>query len=160
MKSARTLLTTLGAILLTFVALIAALVVSRSSVDAKTNDWVGSWNTEVLIPNLNVMFPALMTFNSDGNLIADETPSPLETSGHGAWIKTGGNEGAYTFYYLVGDAADPAKWTRGKVSGSIKLSPQADKWSGPFKIIVLDQNGNTTFSADGKMSATRINVEH
>ena len=64
------------------------------------------------------------------------------------------------FYYLVGDAADPAKWTRGKVSGSIKLSPQADKWSGPFKIIVLDQNGNTTFSADGKMSATRINVEH
>ena len=128
-------------------------------VEAKTNDWVGSWTIDATLVSPSVKFPSLMTFNSDGNLIADEVPSPLETSGHGAWVKNDENNGAYTFYFLTGDATDPAKWTRGKVRGMIMYNQQTDKWSGLFKITALDQDGNTAFAAEGTMSATRINVE-
>jgi hypothetical protein len=160
MKTFRTLLTAIGIGLMAVVLPVAALAVSRSAVDAKTNDWVGSWNVVGTVTSMSGAFPVLMTFTSDGSVIGDETPSPLETSSHGAWIKTGGNEGAYTTYFIVGNATDLTKWTLGKVSGTLKYNPGQDKWSGPFKITVADQSGAVFFTDTGTMKATRISVEH
>ncbi len=109
----------LGAAIVLLAATLAYLVVPRSEAQAKSKSVVGSWNLVITVVNQNSIFPGLITFSSDGNVIADETPSPLETSGHGSWISTGANRGAYTFVFLIG-SAEPGKWTKGTVSGKVK----------------------------------------
>ena len=99
-----------------------------------------------------------MTFTEDGNVIADEPPSPFETSGHGNWISTGHNEAAYTFVSLIGSAAGPLS-AKLKVVGALQLDADKGTWNGPFKIDVSDPSGQIIFSDRGTFSLTRIAVE-
>jgi len=64
----------------------------------------------------------------DGNLLADETPSPLKTSGHGSWVTTGKNSGDYTFEVLVGNT-EPGLWLSFTVSGQVAYNGGALKRS-------------------------------
>jgi hypothetical protein len=102
MKTNRSLLAMLSAGLVIFEVVLVYPPAQKVTVGTKPKDWVGSWNAVVNVVNQNATFPGLMTFSSDGNVIADEVPSPLETSGHGSWVSTGKNTAAYTFNVLVG----------------------------------------------------------
>ncbi len=159
MKTNRIVWAVLGVVLLAAAGVTAFLVVPRSAAGAKSNDWVGSWNVQVTVVNANATFPGLLTFFSDGNVSADETPVPFETSGHGSWVKTGVNGAAYTFNYLIGSEA-PDQWIVGTVTGEVEYDPKTDQWSGPFTIKLVDQAGAEVFADTGRMSGTRIAVPH
>jgi hypothetical protein len=124
---------------------------------AASKSLVGSWNVEVTVVQQNSVFPSLMTFYNDGNLITDETPSPLETSGHGDWVRTGPNKAAYTFVFLIG-STEPGQWLKGTVSGEVNFDPRKDTWNGPFTIKIVDQDGNEVLSDTGTMDGTRISA--
>jgi hypothetical protein len=158
MKANRTVLTVLVAGLIALEMTLAAVAVSRPEVDAKSSDWTGSWNTEVTIASLRRSYPALVTFTSDGSVIADDASSPVEATGHGSWIKTGPNAGAFTYVFLIG-STEPGQWIKGKVSGALKYNARTDKWSGQFKVALVDQDGQVVHSDSGTMRGTRITVE-
>ncbi|MEN3334945.1 MAG: hypothetical protein V7641_4310 [Blastocatellia bacterium] len=102
-------------------------------------------------------FKALITFNSDGTMIADE-PSAFETAGHGTWIFKGGSEVGYTFIVLIGSPSNEFSGTI-KVVGTLRLAGGDNIWSGPFKVEVKDPGGNVVFSDTGTLTGTRIQVE-
>jgi hypothetical protein len=145
--------------LITLIGATVFLAMPGSTAGAKSNDWVGSWNVQVSVVNANVTFPGLLTFFSDGNVFADETPVPFETSGHGNWARTGFNKGVFTFNYLVGSEA-PDQWMVGTVSGELKYDPRKDQWKGPFTIKLVDQTGAEVFADTGTMIGTRITAFH
>src|SRR5262245_7568317 len=123
--------------------LVAAFAIARApTVDANNrhDKLVGSWNVETTVEIQNATFPALLTFTEDGNVIADEPPSPFETSGHGNWIGTDHNEVAYTFVALIGSAGGPLS-AKLKVVGTLQLDADKGTWNGPFKIDVFDPSG-------------------
>jgi hypothetical protein len=140
--------------------LVALAIAQTAQVDAKGRQEkpVGSWEVVVTTVNQGATFPALLTFGDDGTMTADETPSPFETSGHGNWVSTGRREVAYTFVALIGSAEGPLS-AKLKVVGTLELDADKGTWSGPFKIDVVDANGNVTLSDHGTFSLTRIAVE-
>ena len=117
----------------------------------------GSWNADVTTPNQGA-FPALLTFTSDGSVIAAESPLPFESSGQGNWINKSAGEVAYTFIALYG--SEEGKNTgKLKVVGTLNLDSGKDSWSGPFKIDVFDADGQVVFTDNGTVSLTHIAVE-
>ncbi len=155
MKNKKIFWTIMCAGLVTCLTMGAFLAFPKGTVGARAKNWVGAWNVTITVVNQNATFPGFMSFFNDGNLITDETPSPLETSGHGSWVSTGGNQAAYTFSFLYG-SANPNEWIKGTVSGTLRYDPHTDLWNGPFSIKLVDQSGNTILSDTGTMSATRI----
>ena len=118
---------------------------------------LGSWNADITTPNQGT-FPALMTFNSDGSVIAAESPIQFESSGHGNWNNKSSGEVAYTFIALFG--SEEGKNTgKLRVVGTLNIDSGKDSWSGPFKIDVFDANGQVIFTDNGTLSLTRIAVE-
>jgi hypothetical protein len=69
---------------------------TRASSDNRVEKLRGSWNVEVTTPTQGT-FLALLTFITDGSVIADESPTPSESTGHGSWVGTGNRAAAYTF---------------------------------------------------------------
>jgi len=119
--------------------------------------WIGSWKLSFTVEKQNITSKGLCTFFEDGNVMADEIPMPQETSGHGSWVSTEANEGYYTFVSLFGNS-EAGKWNEGTVSGKVKYDPKTDQWTGPYTIVLVDQDGNETFSDSGTMNATRISA--
>jgi hypothetical protein len=119
----------------------------------------GAWSVNVTVEIQQATFPALITFTSDGIVLADEPPSPFETTGHGNWVATGPREAAFTFRVLVGGGPDGQLSVSYKVVGKLEYDPHADHWSGPFKIQVFDPDGNELFVDRGTFTGTRIAVE-
>ena len=146
---------------LSSIMLLAAFIVAPATqvnADNRSDKLFGSWDAVVTTEIQGATFPALLTFTSDGSVITDEPPSPFETSGHGNWIKTGPGQVAYTFMTLVGSAEGPLS-AKYKVVGTLKLGSDKESWSGPFKIDILDPNGQMIFTDHGTFSLTRIAVE-
>jgi hypothetical protein len=159
MNSKRTLVVSiLGLIATLLIAAFAIAQTTQASEDDRGAKLVGAWNVEVTTVGQGTTFPALLTFGDDGTMIADEPPSPFETSGHGNWISTGRREVAYTFVALIGSAEGPLS-AKLKVVGTLELDADKGTWSGPFKIDVFDPNGNVILSDHGTFSLTRIEVE-
>jgi hypothetical protein len=119
----------------------------------------GAWSVEVTVEIQQLSFPGLLTFTSDGIVLAEEPPSPFETTGHGNWVATGPREAAFTFLALFGGGPGGNVSATGKVVGKLEYDPRADNWSGPFKIQVFDPDGNEIFADRGTFSGTRIAVE-
>jgi hypothetical protein len=144
------------------VALLLSALAIGQTVQASGNDrqekLLGSWNVEVTTVGQGTTFPALLTFTDDGAMLADEPPSPFETSGHGNWVKTGRRDVAYTFVSLIGSAEGPLS-AKLKVVGTLQWDDGNDSWNGPFKIDILDPSGNMILSDRGTFSLTRIAVE-
>src|SRR4051794_11048925 len=105
------------------ILLIAASVIAQTA-QAGENDrqeqLFGSWNVVATTVGQGTTFPALLTFNDDGSMLADEPPSPFETSGHGNWVSTGRREVAYTFVALIGSAEGPLS-VKLKVIGTLRF---------------------------------------
>jgi hypothetical protein len=125
---------------------------------ANMEDLFGSWNVEVTTVNQGTTFPALFTLTADGGLIADEPPSPGETSGHGNWVRSGDGEAAYTFIALY-SGEEGAYAGQLKVRGTLQFDSGSNSWSGPFAIDGFDASGELTFSDTGSFTLTRIEVE-
>ncbi len=155
MKNKKTFWMIMCAGLVACTVVMAFLAFPKGTVAARSKDWVGAWNVSITVVNQKATFPGFMSFFNDGNMLTDETPSLLETSGHGSWVSTGENRGAYTFSFLIG-SANPNEWMKGTVSGNLRYNPRADCWNGPFTINMVDQSGNPVLSDTGTMSATRI----
>jgi hypothetical protein len=59
---------------------------------------------------------------------------------------------------LIGSAEGPLS-AKLKVVGKLRLDAYKGTWSGPFKIDVIDLNGQVILSDRGTFSLTRIAVE-
>jgi hypothetical protein len=119
---------------------------------------VGAWDVIPTVVIQNTVFPALLTFTSDGIVLADEPPSPFETTGHGNWVSTGRRSAAFTFMALIGSAEGPLS-LRLKVVGELELDEDGESWSGPFRIHILDPGGNAVLVDTGTFTATRVAIE-
>jgi hypothetical protein len=148
----------LGLISILLIAAFTIAPTTQAGPDNRSDKLHGSWNVVVTTEIQGATFPALLTFTSDGSLIADEPPSPFETSGHGNWVSTGPGQVAYTFVTLVGSAEGPLS-AKYKVVGTLNLGSDKESWSGPFKIDILDPNGQVIFADRGTFSLTRIAIE-
>jgi hypothetical protein len=126
--------------------------------DNREQKLLGAWNVEVTTVAQGTTFPALLTFTPGGGMIADEPPLPFETSGHGNWVKHGGDKVAYTFVALIGSTEGPLS-ARLKVVGTLNFDVGKDQWAGPFKIDVFDPEGNVVLSDRGTFRLKRITVE-
>lgn len=123
----------------------------------QTQTPVGAWLVEVTLPG-QAALPGLLTFNSDGTLMASESPSPFESTGHGSWQMTNTGAAAYTFVALFG-SAEGKNTGRLKGVGTLQTTGDQDGWSGPFKIEIVDGTGQVTFAERGTFALTRIAVE-
>ena len=159
MKRTRTIaLSIVGLISALLLATLAIAQTAQANANNRSEKLLGSWNVVVTTEVQGTTFPALLTFSDDGGMIADEPPIPFETSGHGNWVSAGRREAAYTFVSLIGSAEGPLS-SKLKVVGTLQYDPGNDSWSGPFKIDVLDANGQVSFTDRGTFSLTRIAVE-
>jgi hypothetical protein len=148
---------TAGLAIAVLVITLLFLVVPGNVIQAESRSVVGSWWVTVKTDIQGTTFPSTMTFISDGNLLADETPYLYETTGHGDWIYTSKNDVAYTFEVIIGDE-NGALATKAKVSGTLHYYSQKDSWKGPFSILVFDPDGNQVFADTGTMEGARIKV--
>ena len=151
----------LGVIIVSVVVVLAFLTLPGFRAQADTKSLVGGWDTQVTVVKQGATFPGYMSFFTDGNLIADENPNPLETSGHGSWVRTEPNKAAYTFHFIVGSTDAAANYITfiGTVSGTAVYDPKTDTWNGPFTIKAVDKDGNSIMEDTGDMKATRINAQ-
>jgi len=148
----------LGVMASLLMAAVAMTQPTQAGADNRNEKLLGSWNVEVTTVAQASTFPALLTFTADGSVIADEPPSPFETSGHGNWVKRGDHQVAYTFVSLIGSAEGTLS-SKLKVVGTLTFDSQGNGWQGPFKIDVLDPDGAILFSDHGTFTLTRIEVE-
>lgn len=120
----------------------------------------GAWSVEVTTV-LQGTWSSLMTFTSDGTMLADEPPGPGETTGHGNWVPQGRNAARFTFRTFIAVELAPGVVTSDlKVVGELEYDSASDAWTGPFKIQIFDPAGNPVFEDTGTFKGTRIPVEH
>lgn len=121
---------------------------------------VGSWFTTVQ-PTVIPPFIGLGTFTADGgviNTVSVSLGSPLESPGHGRWVRTGGRTYALTFVTLTADQAGNLLWTS-KVRANLTLTANGDASTGVFKVEVFDPSGALIASDTGTVHSIRITVE-
>ena len=118
---------------------------------------VGAWNVEGSTVNQGT-FPVLMTFNSEGSVIASESPVGFESAGHGSWTTNTRGQVSYTFYSLLG-SQDGVNTGKIKVVGTLKYDPKTNGWSGPFKVEVFDAGGQLVLADEGTFKLTPIPIE-
>ena len=75
---------------------------AQSGESNRLHKLTGAWSVETTVEIQQATFPTLMTFTSDGIVLADEPPNPSETTGHGNWVATGPRSAAFTFRVLLG----------------------------------------------------------
>jgi hypothetical protein len=124
----------------------------------------GSWRAEITPdgppgqpppPSL----PALITFTSDGALIATESPGPFESPGLGNWERRG-RDVAFTFLVLFGGPAGGGQNTgSAKVVGLLRFDARHGTWSGPFRLELLDTDDGVLATVRGMLRLKRIEVE-
>jgi len=118
----------------------------------------GSWHS-LASTAIQAPFPGLLTFSSDGAIVATESPGPFESIGVGTWEARGG-DAALTFHVLFGSPAGAATNTgRARIVALLRYDAATDTWSGPFKIDVYDPAGHVLFHDRGQFTLTRIVVE-
>ena len=126
-----------------FVLAVIGIIGSAASAAAESvhgaHRLVGSWEAAIL-PAPGVSLPALITFSSDGVVLATESPGPFESLGIGTWVPRD-HDAAFTFRALIGSAADGGVNTgRQKVSGLLQYDPATDSWSGGVRVELSPQN--------------------
>jgi hypothetical protein len=151
-------LSTLGLLTTLLLATFAVAQSAQARAESRQSRLFGSWEAVVTTEVQGTTFPALLTFSSDGGMLADETPSPFETTGHGNWVSAGRREAAFTFVSIIGNA-DGALEVKLKVVGKLQYDDDSDTWSGPFSIDVIDPDGQVVLTDRGTFSLTRIAVE-
>jgi hypothetical protein len=113
----------------------------------------GTWEVTVL-PVGGKPIVDLATFTAGGGIINTD-PDPNLSTGHGTWVRNGGNQFAVTFVHFLSDQGAPV--------GTLKVRSllQRDShttMSGPFRTDVFI-GGNLVQSVCGTIQATRVMVE-
>jgi hypothetical protein len=158
MHSKRTMVMfVLGLISILLIAAFLVAPATQAGSDNRSDRLHGSWSVVITTPGQGA-FPALLTFMGDGSVIADESPAPFESTGHGNWVNRGHGEVGYTFVALYG-SEQGANTGKLKVTGTLQYDEGADGWRGPFKIDIFDAGGQMVFTDRGTFSLTRIAVE-
>ena len=149
---------TLAAVVVaTMLATLIAFTGTRSNVSAggaAAPDLEGSWEVTVR-PDGGDPIVDLATFTRGGGIINSD-PDPNLSTGHGTWVRTGGDEFANTFVHFLSDQG-VALGTL-KVRAVIQLDKETDTFSGPFRTDVFI-GGNLVQSVCGTVQARRISVE-
>jgi hypothetical protein len=114
----------------------------------------GSWEITVM-PDGGDPIVDLCTFTSGGGLINTD-PDPNLSTGHGAWVRTGGDEFTVTFVHFLSDQGAPLGTL--KVRAELKLDKQTDTFSGPFQTDVII-GGNVVQTICGTVQGKRMGVE-
>jgi hypothetical protein len=126
--------------------------------DQGVNRLPGSWRVEITT-KAQGSFPGLLTFTSDGAVIATESPGPFESPGHGNWVRRG-RDVDLTFLVLFGSAAGGGRNTgSAKIVSTLHFDAHAGGWTGLFKIQVFNAAGGLVFDDCGEFRLTRIEVE-
>ncbi|HKE20780.1 MAG TPA: hypothetical protein VKB88_00230 [Bryobacteraceae bacterium] len=162
MKNRRKTLLSWAAITLVALALTATSGFSQGNAP----QLVGSWKAAVTAtspPGLTP-FTDLVTFTSDGTVIESRrllaTPTPfgnlLETTGHGAWHRTGAGQFDVHFLFVLQNATTGAEVGTDNVHLSLTLDSTGSILSGTFESTVKDTSGNPIFTASGTFVASPI----
>ncbi|HYJ85743.1 MAG TPA: hypothetical protein VEW46_06800 [Pyrinomonadaceae bacterium] len=114
----------------------------------------GSWEITVT-PDGGAPIVDLATFTGGGGIINSD-PDPNLSTGHGTWVKTGGQQFGVTFVHFLSNQGTALGTV--KVRATINLDQQTDTFSGPFQTDVFI-GGNLVQSFCGTVQAKRINVE-
>jgi hypothetical protein len=132
-------------------------------------DIVGSWNGTITAtdPPLG-SFGNLISFHTDGvltesrRLYVPVTPlGPLlETTGHGAWKRTGSRSYEAFFRFLLQQAPPSAGEPIGtdNIRLKFRLERGGDRFAGTFESNIRDNTGAVVFTARGTISGERIEV--
>jgi hypothetical protein len=132
-------------------------------------DLVGSWNGTVTAtdPPLG-SFGNLISFHTGGvltesrRLYVPVTPlGPLlETTGHGAWKRTGSRSYEAFFRFLLQQAPPSAGEPIGtdNIRLKLRLERGGDRFVGTFESNIRDNAGAVVFTARGTISGQRIEV--
>jgi len=126
---------------------------------------VGSWYGTITATNPPLgQFNDLISFHTGGIVIESRryfvpgTPfgNLLETTGHGAWERTGANSFAASFRFLVQDADAGTVIGTDNVSLSLTLDQGTGILTGTFESQIRDTAGNLLLTVTGTYSATPI----
>ena len=132
-------------------------------------DIVGSWNGTITAtdPPLG-SFGNLISFHTGGvvtesrRLYVPATPfGPLlETTGHGAWKRTGARSYEAFFRFLLQQAPPSAGEPVGtdNIRLELRLERGGDRFLGTFESNIRDNAGAVVFTARGTISGERIEV--
>lgn len=114
----------------------------------------GSWEITVM-PNGGDPIVDIATFTGGGGIVNTD-PDPNLSTGHGTWVRTGGDEFAVTFVHFLSDGGAPLGTL--KVRAVMQLDRATDTFSGPFRTDVII-GGEVVQSICGTVQAKRISVE-
>ena len=114
----------------------------------------GSWEITVTPDGGNPIVD-FATFTRGGGLINSD-PDPNLSTGHGTWVRTGGNAFGITFVHFLSDQG--AALGTLKVRAVIQVGRNTDTFSGPFQTDVII-GGTVVQTFCGTVHATRIGVE-
>jgi hypothetical protein len=120
----------------------------------------GAWFSTIT-PTLLPPFVSLGTFTADGGITNTSSLSlglPLESPGHGQWVRIGRDRYAVTFLTVSADSAGTHILTS-KVRARLQLSADGDAFTGVFQVDVFDPNGVLLVSDTGTVRSNRIKVE-
>ena len=151
------------------VAVVAANAVpTRVQADSGSNhNLVGSWLSTVTATNPPLgQFNNLISFHPGGIVTESRrysvpgTPlgNLLETTGHGAWVRRGGNTFEDFFRFLLQNADTGAALGTDNIRLALTLNRLSDTLTGTFQSEIKDTAGIVLFSVAGDYSATPITV--
>ena len=118
-------------------------------------------------------FKGLITFTPNGDVLESRRPyvpfTPfgpvIESSGHGAWTRTGRRQFGVLFQFLIQAAPNNTVFTNGEDLGTdnIRLqlvrSHSGESFTGTFASAAKDADGNVVFAARGTVTGTRLRPE-
>jgi hypothetical protein len=128
---------------------------------------VGSWYGLVVATNPPLgQFNDLISFHAGGIVTESRrylvTPTPignlLETTGHGAWTRSGGDTFEAFFRFILQDAGTGAPIGTDNVRLSLTLDRESGKLSGTFVSQIRDVADALVIQVGGTYSATRSTV--
>jgi hypothetical protein len=145
----------------------AAATPSHADVD-NDHDIVGSWFGTVTATNPPLgQFNDLISFHAGGVVMESRRyfvppPTPfgslLETTGHGAWERTGKNTFKAFFRFLVQTASDGVPVGTDNIQLSFKLDRDAGTLTGTFQSQIKNTADTVLLSVSGDFAATAITV--
>jgi hypothetical protein len=148
---------------------VAGIAASPTSSQAKDGDdgIVGSWFGTVTATNPPLgQFNDLISFHTGGVVIESRrylVPSTpfgtlLETTGHGAWKRTGGNTFNAFFRFLLQTLTDGAPIGTDNIRLSLTLDGNAGTLTGTFESQIKNLADSVQLTVTGTYAATAITV--
>jgi hypothetical protein len=148
-------------------ALAAAAPATLSAQEANDQGLVGSWFGTVTATNPPLgQFTDLISFHGDGIVTESRrylvTGTPLgnffETTGHGAWKRTGGDTFEAFFRFLLQDAVVGNPLGTDNIHLSLVYDRSSKALSGTFVSQIKDTSDNVLLQVTGTYSAIRVTV--